>query len=218
MDVKTALATRKSVRGFLQQEVPREILEGIFERAQRAPSWCNIQPWRVAVFSGEKKNELVRAMVDAAEKGEASTDFPWPLEYPEPYGTHRRECGMALYQAMGIARDDKAGRHAAWVRNFRGFDAPHIAMVGVDKRFPMYAAIDIGTWLQSVLLSATEAGIATCAQAALAVHANAARPFLHFDEHIGLFFGISMGYEDPDADANRCATTRSPLSENIRFY
>src|SRR5258708_1059879 len=120
------MATRKSVRAFLPRSVEAETLQRIFERAQLAPSWCNIQPWRVWVTSGEATAQLTPALVEAAGSSSPSTDFPFPADYPEPYGTHRKACGKALYEAMGVARDDHAGRHAAWLRNFFAFDAPHV--------------------------------------------------------------------------------------------
>jgi nitroreductase len=217
MDVFEALARRRSVRGFEARPVPREVLERIFGAAQRAPSWCNIQPWRVVVTSGERTRALGDIIAGAAEGGTMSADFPWPGDYPEPYGRHRKECGVALYSAMGVARGDLEGRHRAWMRNFRAFGAPHIAMVGVDRRMMPYAAIDLGCWLQSVLLAATAEGVATCAQAALATQADAVRPLLGWDEHVGVIFGIAMGYEDTSAPVNGTLTTRSPLADNVRF-
>ncbi len=217
MDVFEALTQRRSVRGFQQREVPRATLERIFSAAQLTPSWCNVQPWRVVVTSGAAKTALTDALVAAALAGKAGCDFQWPTEFPEPYGQHRKECGVALYTAMGVARGDHAGRHEAWLRNYRGFDAPHVAMVGLDKRMMPYAAIDLGCWLQSVLLMATAEGVSACAQAALATQADAARPFLKWDEHVGLFFGIALGYEDERAPVNAARTTRSPLADNVRF-
>src|SRR5688572_21377440 len=98
MDVETAVRERRSVRAFLPKDVPRETLERIFERAQRAPSWCNIQPWRVWLASGETRARLSSEMLAAAKETAPSPDVPFPAEYPEPYGTHRRVCGKALYE------------------------------------------------------------------------------------------------------------------------
>lgn len=217
MNVRDALKSRKSVRAFLPREVPRDVLTRIFENAQAAPSWCNIQPWRVVVTSGESTRELTRRLTHAASSGTPETDFEWPGAYPEPYGQHRRDCGKALYEAMNVARTDHAARQAAWMRNFLAFDAPHIAIVGMDKRLGLYPAIDVGCWLQSVLLLATSEGVATCAQASLASYAPAIRDMLGFDDHVGLLLGIAMGYADESAAANACATSREPLGTNVRF-
>jgi hypothetical protein len=218
MELSRALETRRSTRGFQSRPVPRETLDRIFGAAQRAPSWCNIQPWRAWVATGAARERLVGALTDAARSGKApAPELGYPAEYPEPYGTHRRECGKALYEAMGIARDDKEARWGAWLRNFQAFDAPHVAIVGIDRRFGAYAAIDVGCWLQTVLLLMTEEGIASCPQASLGAYADIAREVLEIPEQIAIAFGISFGYEDPAVPANACRTTRSALAENVTF-
>ncbi|MDQ3032203.1 MAG: nitroreductase [Myxococcota bacterium] len=217
MDLETALSARRSVRAFLPREVPRETLSRIFERAQQAPSWCNIQPWRVWLASGDARARFIARTVESAQTRMPAPDVPFPAEYPEPYGAHRRACGKALYDAMGVARDDREGRHGAWMRNFVAFDAPHVAIVAIDRRFGLYAALDVGCWLQSVLLLAEAEGLATCAQASLAVYPDIAREVLGVPDDVAVLFGIAIGYEDASAPANACRTTRDPLDANVRF-
>jgi len=217
MEFLEALRTRKSVRGFQPKPVPRELLTQLFSVAQRAPSWCNIQPWRVFVTAGEVTARLTRGYVEATRAGTMTPDYPWPAGYPEPYGTHRRECGKALYGAMGIARDDAAGRAEAWMRNYHAFDAPHVAVVALDKRFGLWAALDIGCWLQSFLLACTDAGLATCPQATLGAHAAVAREVLAIPDELGVLFGIAIGYEDTAVPANACVTSRSAVDDNVKL-
>lgn len=217
MDLETALRDRHSVRAFLPRDAPREVLTRIFERAQAAPSWCNIQPWRVWIASGDVRARFVAGLIDAAGSRMPSPDVPFPAEYPEPYGTHRKHCGKALYEAMGVARDDGPARHAAWMRNFVAFDAPHVAIVGIDRRFGLYAALDVGCWLQSVMLLAQAEGLATCSQAALSIYPDVARSVLGVPEEVTILFGIAIGYEDRDAAANRCRTARDPIEKNVTF-
>ena len=219
MNVADALRRRRSVRGFRSDEVPAETLRAIFESAQRAPSWCNIQPWRVYLTSGDATRRVTSALRDAATEGRpVEPDHPWPTEYPDRYGELRKKCGIALYSAMGVERHDKAGRWDAWLRNYVGFDAPHLAFVGIDRRFGIYAAIDVGCWLQSVLLAATEQGVSTCSSAGLAAYANVIRNTLGIDDSVGFMFGIALGYEDEAVPANACRTDREPIEANITFY
>ncbi len=217
MDVTQAVATRRSVRAFLDREVPDATLRGIFEGAQRAASWCNIQPWRVVVASGDRRRRYIAALSEAASSRPPETDIPFPGDYPEPYGTHRRACGKALYEAMGVERTDGVGRQAAWMRNFAAFDAPHVALVGLDKRFGMYGTLDLGCWLGTLMLLATAEGVATCAQASLAVYPDIARTFFELPDDVNLIFGVGLGYEDTSAKANDCRTTREPLDRNVTF-
>ena len=215
MELDTALRQRRSVRAFLPKQVPAEVLSRVFERAKLAPSWCNIQPWRVWLTSGAATARLTSALLEAAKTESPKTDHPFPIEYPEPYAAHRRACGKALYEAMGVVRGDDEGRHGAWLRNFAAFDAPHVAMVGIDRRFGIYAALDVGCWLEALLLAATAEGIATCAQASLAAYADVVHATLEIPEEVGLLFGVALGYEDEEAAANRCRTTRDPVESNV---
>ena len=120
------LAARASVRAFAPTPLPRARLAALFATAQRA----------------------------AARGGMPGPELAFPIDYPEPYQGHRRACGGALYGAMGLARDDKAGRYDAWLRNFALFDAPHVAIVSVDRRLGPYALIDVGVWLGTLLAAA----------------------------------------------------------------
>lgn len=217
MDYFDAVAARRSVRGFRPDPVPRATLEALFGRAQRAPSWCNVQPWRVVVTGGEVTARLRARLLRAFAEESPSPELAFPGSYPEPYGTHRRECGRALYGAMGLERRDAAGRVAAWRRNFELFDAPHAAIVSFDERFGIYGALDVGCWLQTVMLGAVALGLACCAQAALASYPGAVREVLPVAPGTKILFGISLGLEDPDVPANRALTTRSPLEDNVTF-
>ena len=217
MTVSDALAQRRSVRAFHKEPVSDEVLTRIVERAQRAPSWCNIQPWRVWIASGEARAKLETGLLAAAASAMPNPDVAFPTDYPEPYGTHRRACGKALYEAMGVRRDDGPARHAAWLRNFVAFDAPHIAIICIDKRFGLWAGIDVGCWLQSVMLLAEEEGLATCAQASLSLHPEVLRPLLGIGEEMQILFGLAIGVEDKSAAANACLTSRETLEKNVMF-
>jgi nitroreductase len=217
MQVHEAVASRRSIRAFLDEPIPKETLTRIFERAQRAPSWCNIQPWRVWVASGETLVQLKSGLVAAAGSRMPSPDVPFPGDYPEPYATHRRACGKALYDAMGVKRDDGPARHAAWMRNFVAFDAPHVAIIGIDRRFAIWAALDVGCWLETVMLLAEEEGYATCAQASLSLHPEVLRPLLGIDDGVQILFGLGLGKPDLAAAANQCVTSREPVEKNVTF-
>jgi nitroreductase len=217
MELGRAVSERRSVRAFLPDAVPSDVLVRVFETAQRAPSWCNIQPWRVYVASGASRARLTGALLEAAKGSPPAPDIPFPFDYPEPYATHRKKCGGALYEAMGVARGDAEGRLAAWLRNFVAFDAPHIAIVGIDRRFDLYGALDVGCWLQTLMLAATSEGLSTCAQASLAVYSDVVRRELAVPDEVKIMFGVGIGFEDVNAAANGCRTTREPLASNIVF-
>jgi nitroreductase len=208
---------RRSRRGFRPDPVPRADLERMFSAAQRAPSWCNVQPWRIAITEPPATAPLAEVMQAAARSGFPSAELPFPIEYPTPYKERRIACGAALYQAIGVARDDKAGRYDAWLRNYAFFGAPHLAVVACDRRLGPYAYVDVGVWLGYLLTAAELLGIATCPMASVAGYPEPLRQHLPIAETDVILFGIALGYADDDAPANRVRTEREPVASNVAF-
>jgi nitroreductase len=215
--LERALAGRKSVRGFRPEPIERADLERLFAAAQRAPSWCNIQPWRVWITSPPATAGLTAALLAAAQTSTPAPDVRFPVDYPEPYLAHRRACGGALYGAMGIGRDDKARRWDAWLRNYAAFDAPHVAIVARTRALGEYATLDVGVWLGVLVATAALMGIDLCAMASTAAYPQVLRERLGIPTDLDVLFGIAIGREDPAVPANACRTTREPLAANLTF-
>jgi len=208
---------RSSKRAFRPEPIARAALVELFAAAQHAPSWCNVQPWRVAITEPPRTAEVAAALVAAAKSGLPHADLPFPLDYPPPYKQHRVACGVALYQAMGVAREDSEGRYAAWLRNYALFDAPHVAIVACDRRLGPYALVDVGVWLGYVLTAAAALGIDTCPMASVAAYPEPLRARLPIAETDAILFGLALGHADDAAPANRCRTTRAPVEANVAF-
>ena len=51
--VSDALDTRLTCRSFLDKEINKDIIFDILDKARRAPSGGNLQPWRVWAISGD---------------------------------------------------------------------------------------------------------------------------------------------------------------------
>jgi nitroreductase len=215
--LEAAWRERRSKRAFRPDPIPRARLEQLFAAAQHAPSWCNVQPWRVVVTEPPFTSKLAAALQAAAKSGFPQAEVPFPLDYPSPYKEHRVACGAALYQAMGIARDDKAARYDAWLRNYALFDAPHAAVVACDRRLGPYAYIDVGVWLGYVLTAAAALGIDSCAMASVAAYPAPLRELLPIAETDVVLFGMVLGRADEEASANACRTTRQPMGANVTF-
>ena len=215
-ELEHAWRERRSIRAFKPEPLPRATIDRIFEAAQRAPSWCNVQPWRVVVTEPPLTAQLAGELVAAAKSQLPHAEVPFPLDYPPPYKDHRVACGVALYQAMGIARDDKAKRYDAWLRNYALFDAPHLAVVACDRRLGPYAFVDVGVWLGYVLTAAQALGVDTCPMASVAAYPEALRARLPIAETDVILFGITFGHADEEAPANRCRTTREPAAANVK--
>jgi nitroreductase len=208
---------RASMRAFNPEPIDREALMRMFAAAQQTPSWCNVQPWHVVITEPPKTAALANVMIAAAKSGLPHAEIPFPLEYPSPYKERRIACGAELYKNMGIAREDKAARYDAWLRNYGFFDAPHVAIVSCDRRLGPYVYIDVGVWLGYLLTAATALGIDACPMASVSAYPNPLRAELPIPDGNVILFGIALGHADPAAPANRTRTTREPVEANVTF-
>jgi nitroreductase len=207
------------VRGFLDKPVPEDTLKAIFELAQLAPSNCNIQPWKVFVASGEVRDELRRRMVEKVTAGvPMEPDFePNAGKFSGVYRQRQVDCAVELYNNMGIARDDKPGRMRAQLRNFELFDAPHVVFIGMEREFGPTVALDVGMYIQSLMLAMTAYGVGSCAQGSMRYFPNDVREIFGEPASTAILVGISFGYEDPDVAANRTRVGRAPLADSVAF-
>jgi nitroreductase len=217
--VDDAITSRRSVRAFLPTPVPRALIEHILAVASRAPSGTNMQPWCVHVVAGEAKARLSRAILDAFEAGEQPTR-PWkyyPDELFEPYLGRRRAVGWGLYSLLGIAKGDRAATKVQQAQNYRFFGAPVGIIFSLDSRLQIGSWLDVGMFMQNVMISARGHGLHTCPQAALADYHAIIRAQLGIPEGHTIICGMSIGYEDTSAPANRLRTDRAPVDEFARF-
>lgn len=218
--VDEAILTRKSVRRFLPIPVPRSVVREIIELSARAPSGHNIQPWRVYALAGEPRARLCADILKAAEtepeKHRPEYEY-YPTEWHEPYIGRRRELGHALYAALGIAREDKTARERQMNRNYLFFGAPVGIFVTMDRRLNTGSYIDMGMFLQNILLAARGRGLHTCGQAAFCWYHDIVRKHLPLSPEEILICGIALGYEDEAAPDNRLVTRRVPVEEYTHF-
>ncbi|MEW6769696.1 MAG: nitroreductase [Pseudomonadota bacterium] len=216
--VEKLLATRYSCRAFKPDEVPRATIERVLSAAQKTASWCNSQPWQVTIFSGEAARKFSEDVYKAASSGAGgSSDFPFPREYKGVYLERRRESGFQLYNALGIARGDKAAYQKQMLENFRFFGAPHVAIVTTAEELGVYGAIDCGGYVSNFMLAAQAAGLATVPQAALAGYSDVVRKHLGAGDERKVVCGISFGFADSSHKANSYRTTRATIPEAVHF-
>ena len=215
--LEALLSERYSCRGFLPQPVERATIERILALAQKTPSWCNAQPWRVAIASGAAVEAFRTAMLKAAESLPPEPDFPWPVEYTGLYQARRRACGFALYESVGVARGDRAASARQALENFRLFGAPHVAIVTTEEALGVYGAVDCGAYVSNFMLAARSLGVAAIAQAALASWPSVVRETLELPANRRVVCGISFGFEDPAHPANGFRTERAPIDEVVAW-
>ncbi len=220
MEVSQAIRARHCVRAFLDRPVARETVQAILDAARWAPSGVNSQPWQVAVLTGKTQRRLGEAIIAAREAGQAENpDYDYyPTEWFEPYKTRRRDCGLALYGALGIGREDKDERKAAWYRNYEFFGAPVGLLFFIERRLAKGSWLDLGMFIQNVMLAALDEGLATCPQASLAEYPDLVREQLGLGDDLAVVCGMSLGHADPDAPVNGFRLEREPVETFTRWY
>lgn len=221
MDVSTAVASRRSVRGFLDTPVDPALIRRIVEQASWAPSGGNLQPWHIDVVAGaplaELKTKMLTRLVEAP-KGEPTEYDIYPKVLPEPYAGYRFAVGEELYARLGIPRENKAARLMWFARNFQFFGAPVALFCTVAKTMGPPQWSDLGMYLQTVMLLLREAGLDSCPQECWAIYPETIRGFLAIPDDRMLFTGMAIGYKDADDPANACAPARAPLADFARFH
>ncbi|MEM6759972.1 MAG: nitroreductase [Pseudomonadota bacterium] len=215
MTLDDALAQRFSCRAFLPHPVADEVITQIVEAAQKAPSWCNAQPWQLIITRGAATESFRQALYEAAESTAPAPDMPWPEGYPGVYGDRRRACGFQLYDAVGIEKGDRVASAQQMMENYRLFGAPHVAIVTAPRALGPYGAMDTGGFVTAFCLAATARGIATIPQAAIAAQAPFVREHFDIAQDRMILCAISFGYADTKHAANSFRTGRAAAGDVI---
>lgn len=212
MNVKDALHARRSVRAFLPRVPEAAVVRSMLHSAARAASGGNLQPWRVTALTGAPLQQLLAA-VATAEPQDGPADASYPPGLWEPYRSRRFDNGEDLYRTLGIAREDKPARLAQLGRNGQFFGAPVGIFVSVDSRMGRAQWVDLGIYLQSLMLLAVEQGLATCAQGYWRRFGDAVARQLVLPENYAVAFGVALGWEDTEAPINQLRATRADPGE-----
>ena len=210
------VANRRSMRAFKPDPVPRAVVEAVMGGAQQAPSNCNTQPWFVHVATGDTLEQLRATLPTQFAAGEMALDFPYDGQYGGVYKERQYASATALYDALGISRDEKAARNDWFMRNFTFFDAPAVAFFTLPSQFGLREACDLGMYAQTVMLGLVAHGLGSCPQTSLGFMANVIRPALGLGDHEKLMFGLSFGYPT-EMPVNQVQTERALCTTWSRF-
>lgn len=220
MEFSELIQARKSIRGYLQKPVPREVIEEIIEVAKWAPSSMNTQPWHVHVVTGEPLERIRRGNTENMLGGvPPKRDFPMKEAYE---GIHRKrqvDIAVQLFDAMGIARDDKA-RRTDWVmRGFRQFDAPVSLVLTYDKYLEPAAIsqFDLGAFSHALVLAAWERGLGSVINGQGIMQSAVVREHAGIPDDQNIMICIAMGYPDDSFVANSVKSVREDAANFVRY-
>ena len=218
--VTEALNTRITVRQFLDAPVPDDVLTTLLSTALRAPSGGNLQPWKIHVMTGDTLKNFTNEAVEItlAGKMEEPTHPAYPSPLWEPQRSWRYKLGEDMYALLGIPRENKMGRLAWFAQNAKFFEAPVGIIITGDKRLNMPQHMDIGIFIQSLMLLAREAGLHTAPQGWWRNWPSVCHKYLDIAETDEVLVGMSLGYGDPEANVNDLYADRAELDEVTTFY
>ena len=216
MRVSEAVTNRKTIRAFLDTPVSDETIRGLLEKASRAPSGGNVQPWRVYVVNGDTMVKFKKYVMTQTEPEPTAYEV-YPRALKEPYRSSRFKVGEDMYALLNIPREDRSARIRRLMENYQLFGAPAAIFCFVDRQMGPPQWSDLGMFLQTFMLLAQEAGLDTCPQEAWASKPDTVRSFVNAPEEQMIFCGVAIGHMDPGAPVNTLVADREPVEDFATF-
>jgi nitroreductase len=218
MDAIACIVGRMSIRKFKPEPVPRKILREVIDAARWSPSYKNSQPWEVLILSGEKKEALTRGMVDLLERGAPTCpDLEAPQTWPPVQGARIAQLFKKRAETTGIDLNDPEVVFRARKANFAFYGAPHAIYLFQEASLTSWSLFDLGLFAQSLMLAAYAKGLGTVPQAFATDYAREVKRFLDIPVGKRLVLGISIGYPDLEAPANKLRTDRVEIEEFVTW-
>ncbi|MEU7428766.1 nitroreductase [Streptomyces sp. NPDC040750] len=218
MDVYEAVDSRRAVRAFSDEPVPKEVLERVLTAATRAPSSGNLQPWHMYVVSGEPLAELKRRATARAQAGDPGDEREYPM-YPDeltsPYLDRFSAAAAQRYEALGIERDDPDRPQKIATLNSGAFGAPVVLFCYLDRTMGPGQWGDAGMYLQTVMLLLRAEELHSCPQVMWTMYRKTVSRTVGADDELVLYCGISVGFEKEGVP--RLRTGRVDMTETVSF-
>ncbi|GJD53054.1 Chloronitrobenzene nitroreductase [Methylobacterium crusticola] len=217
----SVMKERFATRFYADRPVSHDTVRDILEAARHAPSGANIQPWQVHALAGAAKAEICRDILatHAAEAAQHVSEYTYyASSLPDRYQGRKQAFGQVFYGSLGIAQDDARGRAAQTARNYDFFGAPVGLIVTIDRRLEKGSWLDLGMFLQNVMLAAKVRGLDTCPQETLAKYHRVLRRHLPIAAEDVVVCGMALGVRDAAAAATRGVMERAPVEAFARFH
>jgi len=211
MDYNDIVHERRSIRGYLRKPVPRELIEEIIDLAKRAPSSMNTQPWHFHVITGEPLERIRKGNTEKMMSGSAvDREIKMNHGYEGPHRERQIEIAVQLFEAMGIARDDKPKRQDWVMRGFRQFDAPVSIVITVDKALAddTIAHFDCGAATYGLVLAAWSKGLGSVINGQGIMQSSVVRENANIPEDEVIMTCVAMGYPSDEFVANDVKSRR----------
>ncbi len=212
--------SRKSARGFLDKQIPKELVDEIIETAKWAPSSYNTQTWRIHAVSGAPLDKIREGNTKNTLEGKPhSRDFPYKEEYEGINRQRQIDVAIQLFEVMGIGRHDKEKRTDWMLRGFRQFDAPVSLVLTYHKSLEPAAIsqFSLGSLAYGIVLAAWERGIGCVINGQGIMQSDVVHEHANIPDDEAIMICIAMGYPDADFEANDVRSTRADNSEFVTY-
>ncbi len=217
MELREAILGRRSIRKFLKQDVPEGLIKELLADSQWAPSWGNTQPWEIMVIVGpplEKFKQKNKAALFSGIK--SKPEIPMPDVFPPQLKQRYVDVGKQVLQSLSIGRNDLDGRLNYYGDMFYLFDAPVLILILLDKQVLLeYALLDVGLYLQTLLLSAHDKGLGAIALAASVHYPDVLRALFPIGTDKIIVMGAVLGWPDREAPVNRFERQRIDCKKTL---
>lgn len=212
--------SRRSIRGYKSDPVPRALVREVLEVAMRAPTSLNTQPWNFYVLSGEPLDRIRAGNTERNLAGvPSSREFKGHENYQGEHRERQIEIAKQLFGAMGIAREDKEARLDWVLRGFRQFDAPVSIVVTYDKAIQDsdIAPFDCGGIVNAIVNAAWARGLGCVINSQGIMQSPVVREHARIPEDQVIMKCVAMGYPDESFPANAVVSYRKPVDEAVTF-
>jgi len=220
MNYDEVINGRRSIRGFLDKPVPRAVIEEVLALAMRAPTSYNTQPWNFHVISGAPLDAIRQGNTERIMAGVPdSREFRAGPGYDGEHRARQIEIAKQLFGAMGIEREDKAGRQDWVLRGFRQFDAPVSIIVSYDKTIhgSDIAPFDCGGVTNALVNAAWSRGLGCVINSQGIMQSPVVRENAGIPDDQVIMIAIAMGWPDETFPANAVVSKRRSVEEAVRF-
>ena len=220
MEYDDVVMGRRSIRGYQQKPVPKQLIEEILELAMRAPSSMNTQPWNFTVLTGA---QLDKIRAGNTERNLAGVPHSREFRIGKAFeGQHReRQVGVAkqLFAAMGIAREDAEARQDWVLRGFRQFDAPVCVIITYDRELADSddTAFDCGAVTTALVNAAWSRGLGAVINSQGIMQSPVVRKHAGIAEDQVIMKAVAIGWPDDTFPANAVVSERKSVSDAARF-
>jgi nitroreductase len=218
--VDRTIMGRFASRSFTSRAVPKQTIVDILDVARFAPSGANIQPWRVYVVAGAKKEEISRALTQAHEEapGQHSSEYQYyASQLPEPYSSRRDQFGRLFYGSLGIQQSDMVARAYQTSKNYGFFGAPVGLIVAIDRRLAVGNWLDLGMFIQNVMIAAGARGLQTCPQETFSKYHALLRILLPIPTEEMVVCGMSIGFAEGESVNSGSLMPKAVVDEFAQF-